>query len=264
MGRFSRALCAAGGSAPAVNFLIAALLVSLVAGSARAQATPARGTAHGRRHSLVAGPDDGRRGRARQRAAAAELSPGFRAGCDAPSAHHARAAVCANARFAGGVCRGGARDGAPRPIGWELEATGYFNVVFAAHAVGGDRRAPTAEMRELQQEVVDAVAPYTEPKGTAAAFVTSSAEPGINLSTIEYVDTFVPQQIGEKYHPHVTIGVGQKAFVEKLKAAPFPTFKFKMAGAAVFHLGNFGTAAKELWAWPPERSGWCGWCGGCE
>jgi hypothetical protein len=138
-----------------------------------------------------------------------------------------------------------------RPIGWILEATGYFNVVFAHMPLAGIVVAPTPQMRQLQQEIVDAVAPYTRPTGTAAAFVTSSAKPGINLSTIEYVDTFVPQQIGMKYRPHVTIGVGQKALVDKMKAAPFPTFTFKVAGAAVFQLGNFGTAAKELWAWTP-------------
>lgn len=138
-----------------------------------------------------------------------------------------------------------------RPIGWELEATGYYYLDFNDTALAGIVIAPTPELRRLQQEVIDAVAPFTRPNGTAAAYVTSPSAPGVNLPTLDYVNTFVPKRNGANFNPHVTIGVGQIPFVEQMKAAPFPTFKFKIAGSAVFHLGNFGTAAKELWVWQP-------------
>jgi hypothetical protein len=49
----------------------------------------------------------------------------------------------------------------------------------------------------------------------------------------------------------VTTGVGQFDFVRTMKAAPFADFRFKVADAAVFHLGNYCTAARELWKWQP-------------
>ena len=85
----------------------------------------------------------------------------------------------------------------------------------------------------------------------AAAYVTTPVAPGINLPTLDYVNTFIPRRNGKNYNPHVTIGVGTIPFVETMKTAPFQQFKFKVAGAAVYHLGNFGTAAKELWVWQP-------------
>jgi hypothetical protein len=45
------------------------------------------------------------------------------------------------------------------------------------------------------------------------------------------------------------VGVGSLDFAQKMKAAPFDKFKFKFAGAAVFHLGDNGTAQKQLWVW---------------
>ena len=139
-----------------------------------------------------------------------------------------------------------------RPIGWELTATGYYYLDFNNTALAGIVIKPTPDLRRLQQEVIDAVAPFTRPNGTAAAYVTSPAAPGINLPTLDYVNTFVPKRSGENFNPHVTIGVGQIGFVKRMQATPFPRFKFKVAGAAVFHLGNFGTADKELWAWQPR------------
>jgi hypothetical protein len=46
--------------------------------------------------------------------------------------------------------------------------------------------------------------------------------------------------------------VGHLDFIEKMKAAPFDDFKFKVVGAAVFHLGNDGTAQKRLWDWKAQ------------
>jgi len=138
-----------------------------------------------------------------------------------------------------------------RPIGWQLEATGLFHVIFGGMGLPGIVVRPTPEMLQLQQELVDAVAPYTVPNGTAAAFATPQNDPDVNQSTIDYVASFVPNEIGKNYNPHVTVGVGYPDFVERMQAAPFDTFQFKIAGAAVFHLGNFGTAYTKLWQWQP-------------
>ena len=38
-----------------------------------------------------------------------------------------------------------------------------------------------------------------------------------------------------------------------LKAEPFNVFTFNAEAVAVYQLGDFGTAAKKLWNWAPQR-----------
>lgn len=140
-----------------------------------------------------------------------------------------------------------------RPAGWRLEATGYFHVIFGGMGLPGIVVRPTPQMIQLQQELVDAVEPYTVPTGTAAAFATPADDHDVNQSTIDYVAAFVPNEIGNRYNPHVTVGVGYPDFVDRMQAAPFDKFQFEIVGAAVFHLGNFGTAYTKLWQWQPAE-----------
>ena len=141
-----------------------------------------------------------------------------------------------------------------RPVGWDLEATGCFFVDFDNMGLAGIVVRPTPQLRSLQEAIVKAVEPYTVADGTAAAFVTAPGQTEINASSRDYVRTFVPEQLGTKYGPHVTTGVGQFDFVRTMKAAPFADFRFKVAGAAVFHLGDYCTAARELWKWQPPAA----------
>jgi hypothetical protein len=98
----------------------------------------------------------------------------------------------------------------------------------------------------LQQELIDAVAPFTVPTGTSAAFVTTPEDPNIIPLMISYVADFVPQHSGDHYVPHVTVGVASIDFLKALVAAPFDTFTFSPAGASVYHIGHYGTAATKL------------------
>ncbi len=63
---------------------------------------------------------------------------------------------------------------------------------------------------------------------------------------IDYVSTFVPKGAGEHFNPHVTTGVGPKEYLDQMLSEPFEPFAFSPAGAAVYQLGQFGTAAREL------------------
>ncbi len=63
---------------------------------------------------------------------------------------------------------------------------------------------------------------------------------------IEYVSTFVPDASGEHFNPHVSTGLAPRTYLDKLLAEPFEPFTFSPAGAAVYQLGQFGTAAKKL------------------
>jgi len=85
--------------------------------------------------------------------------------------------------------------------------------------------------------------------GTAAAFVTTQDDPEINQPTIDYVATFVPDASGNKFNPHVTIGIATQDYLKQMLAEKFEAFTFSPAGAAVYHLGNFGTARTELKRW---------------
>ena len=69
-------------------------------------------------------------------------------------------------------------------------------------------------------------------------------------SLIDYVSHFVTIAAGQRFNPHVTIGVGTETYLNKMLAEPFDSFTFSVAGASVYQLGTFGTARKELKALP--------------
>ena len=75
---------------------------------------------------------------------------------------------------------------------------------------GGIVVEPTDDLIRFQQELIDAVAPFTVETGSAAAFVTTPEAPEINQPTIDYVAAFVPDATGKKFDPHVTVGVAPR------------------------------------------------------
>lgn len=103
---------------------------------------------------------------------------------------------------------------------------------------------------EFQANLVAAVAPFVEPGGTAAAFVTDPGET-IEPTIIDWVEAFVPDQIGEgKYLPHITVGVAKFDDLKVIEAEPFDAFPVHPASVSVYHLGNNGTARTRLKTWP--------------
>jgi hypothetical protein len=74
----------------------------------------------------------------------------------------------------------------------------------------------TPELEKLQQDLIDPVAPYTVPTGTAAAYVTTAADPDINDATIHYVEFYVPEHSGKNLELHVN-------------------FTFSPVGVSVYH-----------------------------
>jgi hypothetical protein len=85
--------------------------------------------------------------------------------------------------------------------------------------------------------------------GPIEAFTASHGDPATDAFLIKYVSAFVPQQTGERYSPHVSTGVATRDYLDKMLAEPFERFTFSPAGAAVYQLGPFGTAAKKLKGW---------------
>lgn len=138
---------------------------------------------------------------------------------------------------------------AARVNAMKLEAFKYYYIPNGAIGLTGIVSKPTPELIKLQAEIIAAVAPFTVETGTIAAFTAAHDDPAIDAQLIEYVSTFVPKKTGEHFSPHVTTGVAPRDYLDKMLAEPFEPFIFSPAGAAVYQLGPFGTAAKELKAW---------------
>lgn len=134
-----------------------------------------------------------------------------------------------------------------QPLKWNLKTTGYEHGVWDGKAITLMMVERSPELMRLEQAIVDAVKPFIAQGGTADAFVTSPDSKEINKQTIDWVTNFVPNASGDKFKPHVTVGVANEDFVKKLKAKPFEPFTFKVHDVAIYQLGNFGTARKKLW-----------------
>ncbi len=129
----------------------------------------------------------------------------------------------------------------------------YYYIPSKDIGVAGIVAKPTPQLLELQQKVIDAVAPYTVETGTSAAFVTTHDDPIIDPALLQYVSAFVPKASGEHFNPHVTTGVAPRKYLDKMLAEPFAPFTFSPVGAAVYQLGQFGTASKKLKVWDLKR-----------
>ena len=141
-----------------------------------------------------------------------------------------------------------------KPSTWRLKAYKYYYIPWNDNGLAGIVAEPTDDLLRYQQKLIDAVAPFTVKTGNASAFVTTKEDPEINQPTIDYVATFVPDASGKKFNPHVTIGIASQDYLKKMLDEKFEAFTFSPTGAAVYHLGNFGTARARLknWEFKPE------------
>jgi 2'-5' RNA ligase len=128
----------------------------------------------------------------------------------------------------------------------KLEGIKYYYLPNKDLGVAGIVVRRTPDLVKLQADLIDAVAPFTVETGDSAAFVTTPDDPMIDPALIEYVSTFVPKSSNAHFNPHVTIGVAPQAYLDQMLAESFEPFSFSPADAAVYQLGQFGTAAKKL------------------
>jgi hypothetical protein len=129
-----------------------------------------------------------------------------------------------------------------------LKAIKYYYIPSPPLGIAGIVVESTENLRRLQYELLDAVAPFTEMTGTANAFVSTDGGRDIQLGLIDYVANFTTVAAGKKFNPHVTIGVAPETYLNDMLAEPFKAFTFSVTGAAVYQLGSFGSARKELQA----------------
>ena len=128
----------------------------------------------------------------------------------------------------------------------KLEAFKYYYIPDKEIGLSGIVVKPTPELLKLQADLITAVSPLTVKTGTAAAFYTTPQNPDISPLLVHYVEVFATEHAGEHFEPHVTTGVAPREYLDKMLAEPFEDFTFSPAGAAVYHLGEYGTAAKKL------------------
>jgi len=131
---------------------------------------------------------------------------------------------------------------------WNLKAFRYYYIPVPPNGIAGIVVEPTEELLRLQRRLLDAVAPFTEKTGTAAAFVSADDGRDIQDGLIDYVANFSTVAAGRKFNPHVTIGVAPEVCLKEMLAEPFKAFMFSPAGASVYQLGSYGAARKKLQA----------------
>ncbi len=129
---------------------------------------------------------------------------------------------------------------------WKLKATQYYYFPWQGAGIAAIQIESSDKLLALQQKLLDAISPYTEKTGTAAAFVTSAEEPEINLQTIDYVNKFIQYASGKHFNPHVTIGLAPVDYLKEMLNEPFAEFTFSPKDISIFQLGNFGTARNKL------------------
>lgn len=139
---------------------------------------------------------------------------------------------------------------AVHPATWKLTAFKYYYIPWKGLGLAGIVIRPTDELLQYQQKLIDAVASFTVPTGTADAWVTTPEDPEIVQPAIEYVAAFVPDHSGKNFSPHVTIGLAPEDYLKAMLAEPFAEFTFSPAAVSVYQLGNYGVAAKKLMGWP--------------
>ena len=132
------------------------------------------------------------------------------------------------------------------PTRWDSRATGYYDLAYKNLGLVGIVIEPTEDLRRLQQRIIDVVAPFAAEKGTGDAFAPRLDGGSISQPTVDYVNNFVGPRTGMNFHPHLTVGIGTRDFVDALKAEPFEPFTFRAASVSLYQLGDFGVAQRKL------------------
>ncbi len=125
----------------------------------------------------------------------------------------------------------------------------YYIPAGGALGVAGICAKPSPQLLKLQADIIAAAKPFMVETATIGAFTAGHDDPAIDVAMIQYVSTFEQKAAGEKFNPHVSTGTAPKEDLDKMLAEPFEPFTFSPAGAAVYQLGPFGTAAKKLKEW---------------
>ena len=119
----------------------------------------------------------------------------------------------------------------------------YYIPAGGGLGVAGICAKPSPDLLKLQADIIAAASPFNLRNGPIGAFTAKHDNSAIDTAIIDYVSTF------GKFNPHVSTGVASRQFLDRMLAEPFEPFTFSPAGAAIYQLGQFGTASKKLKEW---------------
>ncbi len=139
--------------------------------------------------------------------------------------------------------------GAANVNAMKLDAFTLYYIPAGTLGVAGIVAKPTPELLKLQADIITAAKPFMVQSGPIGAFTAGHDDPAIDAAIIQYVSTFEQNAAGEHFNPHVSTGTAPKEHLDQMLAEPFEPFSFSPAGAAVYQLGPFGTAARKLKEW---------------
>jgi len=131
----------------------------------------------------------------------------------------------------------------------QLVADRFYYTPGPGFGVAGICAPPTPELVKLQADVIAAALPYMQATGTIDAFTARHDNPAFDAALIDYVGGFAAHHAGAHFNPHVSTGVAPTDYLDAMIAEPFAAFAFAPAGAAIYQLGPFGTAARRLKQW---------------
>jgi phosphoserine phosphatase len=134
-----------------------------------------------------------------------------------------------------------------QPIKWKCNAIGYYDLAYENLGLVGIVIEPTQDLRRLQQRIIDVVAPFAVERGTGEAFAPRPDGVAISQPTVDYVNNFVGPRTGMNYHPHLTVGIGTRDFVDTLKTEPFETFTVQPTSVRLYQVGDYGVAQRKLY-----------------
>ena len=130
---------------------------------------------------------------------------------------------------------------------WKSNAISYYDLAYQNLGLVGIVIEPTEDLCRLQQRIIEAVDPFAVEKGTGEAFAPRHDGGVISQLTVDYVNNFVGPRTGKNYHPHLTVGIGTRDFVDALKAEPFETFTIRPVSVSLYQLGDYGVAQRKLY-----------------
>ena len=134
-----------------------------------------------------------------------------------------------------------------KPTAGNLTANGMYYIPYKNLGLPGITVKTTPGLLNFQAKLLEAIKPFTG-KGSGDAFVPNKDSSEISKPTIDYVTAFDPEQCGDKYNPHVTIGIALESFVKEMMAKKFNQFTFTSESVSIYQLGDLGTAQKKLWS----------------
>jgi hypothetical protein len=82
-------------------------------------------------------------------------------------------------------------------LSWKMKAFKYYYMPLKEIGLGGIVVEPTPDMVRLQRKLIDTLAPFMAPSGTAAAYATTPKDPEINQATLDAVATYISGHTGE-------------------------------------------------------------------